>query len=285
MTAVAPPPPWAAQPRRWGPGRITALVVGIVLLIPGIGLLVGGGALFYVDRSSRTTDGFVLSSSEHFTAAGYALSSDTLDLSTGASWLPVSSALGDARIQVTGDQGRDVFVGIAPVDDAKAYLNGVGHTVVADIGADLTGAALVTVTGGPPSGPPGDQDFWVAKTSGTGQQRLTWTPANGDWVLVVMNADASPGVAVQARAGATVPALGRLAWGVLAGGFVLTVGGVLLVVLAARRRSGPVQPGTPATAGPPGPPSAWLPPPRPADPTEAHDPARPAGPGTGSPPA
>jgi hypothetical protein len=273
MTAVAPP--WAAPPRRWGPGRIVALVIGLLLLVPGIGLLVGGGALLWVDRGARTSDGFVLSSSDHFTAPGYALSSDTLDLSTGARWLPISAALGDARIQVTGDSGQEVFIGIAPVSDAQGYLDGVAHTVVSDIGADLTDADLTTVSGGAPAGAPGDQTFWVAQASGAGQQKLTWTPADGDWMLVVMNADATAGVSVQARAGATVPALGTVAWSVLGGGILLTLIGVLLIVFAARRGSGPARPAVPASAGPP---AGWVPTPRPGAATDVPEPVRPVPP-------
>jgi hypothetical protein len=283
MTAVAPPPAWAAPPRRWGPGRIAALVIGIILLFPGIGLLVGGGALLVVDNGTRT-DGFVLSASDHFTAPGYALSSDTLDLSTGARWLPISAALGKARVTVTADGGTDVFVGIAPVAEAQGYLNGVQHTVVSDIGADLGNADLQNVAGGAPAGSPGDQQFWAAKASGTGQQQLTWTPSKGDWMLVVMNSDASAGVSVRARAGATVPALGTVAWSVLGAGILITAVGVLLIVLAARRRSGPAQPAVPGMVGPAAPPSAWIPQPRPGAATDVPDPARPAAPGSGSSP-
>jgi hypothetical protein len=278
MTATAQPP-WAAPPRRWGPGRIVALVIGIVLLVPGIGLLAGGGALLWVDNSSRTADGYVLSGSDRFTAPGYALSSDTLDLSTGAQWLPISAALGRARVEVTADGGQDVFVGIAPAARAQAYLDGVGHTVVTDIGADVTNADLRTVSGGAPSTAPAEQDFWVAQASGTGAQRLTWLPADGDWTLVVMNSDASSGVSVTARAGATVPALGSIAWTVLGFGIGVTLIGVLLIVLAARRRPAPGA----APAVPLGPqaPGAWVPSPRQV--TDVPDPARPA-PGSGRPP-
>jgi hypothetical protein len=53
-----------------------------------------------------------------------------------------------------------------------------------------------------------------------------------------MNADASAGVTVQAGVGATVPALGTLAWAVLIGGLVVSLVAVLLIALASRRRAG-----------------------------------------------
>jgi hypothetical protein len=122
---VPPPPPPSSS---WSAGRVIALVLGIVLLLPGLGLLAGGGLLLWADTGGRSDDGYLTSSSDTFSSQGFALVSDSIDLSTGADWLPISSALGDARIQVTGtDPGADVFIGIAPVADVSAYLNGVGR--------------------------------------------------------------------------------------------------------------------------------------------------------------
>ena len=261
--AWSPPPPPAP---RWGPGRVIALVLGILVLFPAVGLLAGGGVLLWGDRVGRNADGFVFSSSEHFTSPGSALTSARLDLSTGADWVPLSATLGKARLEVTGTgSSSDVFVGIARVSDAAAYLQGVRRTVIADLGTGNAAADEVQVPGGAPSGPPGEQDFWTASVSGSGTQRLSWSPSEGNWTLVVMNADGSPGVSVAARLGATVPALGGLAWGMLVAGLFLLVIGVLAIVLAARRR--PVPPGTYGT--PVGPPS-WTPP-APVDRTTAAD--------------
>ena len=44
-----PVPAWTPQPppARWGPGRVVALVLGLLLLVPALGLLAGGG---YAER-------------------------------------------------------------------------------------------------------------------------------------------------------------------------------------------------------------------------------------------
>jgi hypothetical protein len=189
--------------------------------------------------------------------------------------VPVSSSLGTARIQVTGQNGKDVFVGVAPAAAVTGYLAGVQKSVVDDLGNRGNLLSTATLPGGPPPGPPGAQTFWTAQTSGAGQQQLEWSPTQGNWALVVMNADGSSGISVQARIGATVPALAALAWGLLAGGLALTVIGVLLVVLAARRGapSPSYLPGTPVPAT--GPPPGWAPPQPRAVPTEeAPAPAR-----------
>jgi hypothetical protein len=271
MTA-GPTYPTAPPPRaRWGAGRVIALVCGIVLLIPGLALALGGGALVVLDHVGRSGN-YLMSSTGSVSGPGYALTSNRIDLTSGTDWFPVSSALGTARADVTARDGSAVFVGIAPAAAASGYLSGVGRTVVDDLGNGGDVKATATLPGGPPPAPPGQQTFWTAQVSGTGTQQLTWQPTEGDWALVVMNADGSAGVSVQARVGATVPALSGLAWGLLAAGVVLVVVGVLLIVLAARRRAVPA----PAGYGMPAPqqaPPGWSPP-QPRSTVESPDPAR-----------
>jgi hypothetical protein len=267
QTAWYPPPPAP----RWGPGRVIALVVGILVVLPALGLTLAGGLLLWADGPARNDNGYLYSQSATFSTTGYAITSASIDLVPGANWLPVSSTLGTAQIQVTGARGSDVFLGIARVADTTNYMGGVERSIVTDLGS---GSASAIRTGaGAPATPPAQQDFWVAQTSGSGTQTLTWRPAAGNWTLVVMNSDGSSGVSVDARLGATVPALGGLAWGVLAVGLVLLVIGVLLIVLAVRRRrvapTGPYAP-SPYGVAPTGPPPSWTPP-APVDRTSAAD--------------
>jgi hypothetical protein len=92
-----------------------------------------------------------------------------------------------------------------------------------------------------PTVAPTDTAIWVAQASGSGRQTLTWKPGSGHWVVVVMNPDASPGVAISADAAATVPDLDMAAAALFASGAVLLVIGIALVtvplVLAGRRRT------------------------------------------------
>jgi len=279
--AATPQPTWYPPPTpRWGPGRVIALVIGIVVLFPALGLLAGGGVLLWGDRVARDDNGFLNSASQSFSSSGYAITTSSIDLATGADWVPMSSALGTARLQVTGT-GPDIFVGIARAGDTTAYLGGVQRTIVTDVGS--ASAPAITTGAGAPSSPPGEQNFWTAQTSGSGTQSLTWSPSAGNWVLVVMNADGSAGVSVDARLGATVPALGGLAWGLLAAGLILLLLGVLAIVLAVRRRPEPAGPYGPYGAGAPygggapygtgtpaGPQPSWTPP-APVDRTTAAD--------------
>ncbi len=228
------PPPWPAPCRKpTRTGRVFALVLGALLLLPGLGLLGGGGTLLwahYLDRS----DGFVVSPQEGFGSVGHALVSDRIDLSAVPDWLPVPGSLGTARLEVTGTGARSVFVGIAPAADAKAYLDGVQRTVVDGLGFDAPATGSDQLPGGEPSGPPADQDFWIAEATGHGTQAVTWDPTDGEWMFVVMNADGSPLVGIEARIGAEIPALGGIGWGALVVGSLLCFGAVRLLIRGRR---------------------------------------------------
>ncbi|MBN1091179.1 hypothetical protein JKP75_00340 [Blastococcus sp. TML/M2B] len=278
----AGPPPGAwmpPPPRRTSAGRVIAAVVGALLFLPALGLLAGGGVLLWVDQRERADDGYLYTASDTFATPGHALVTETIDLDTGADWVGASAALGTARVEVTtAEPGTDVFVGIAPAADAAAYLAGVQRTVVDDLGLDTSAADQELLAGGAPSGPPADQDFWTVQATGPGTQQLSWEPDDGSWTLVVMNADGSAGVAVDARIGATLPALTGLAWGLLGGGLVLVGLAVLLLVLALRRPAVPRYAWTPPPGGPP---PGWAPP-APVDRSSAADAQR--GPTIGSTP-
>ena len=240
-----PPNPSAAAPvgvrppgRPWTAGRTIALVVGAVLLLVSTGLLIGGSALLWTDRTQRH-DGFVWTDTSTVRSSSHALTSDNILLDTaGQDWV-LDRFLGTARLQVTPDDpGTDLFVGVARTAAADAYLRGVGHLRLSALGPRGNGAMgpgmMTRVVGGAPRVLPADSDIWVAESAGSGTRVLDWRPADGNWTVVVMRADGGAGLAVDVRAGATAPALGAVGAGLLGVGAVLLVAGVLLVVLAVR---------------------------------------------------
>ena len=163
-------------------------------------------------RAGRNDDGFLYSASDNFSTQRVRHHEQrAIDLATGADWLPVSAALGNARIQVTGANGSDVFVGIAPVADADRYLGGVDRTIDHRPGLRLAAGQPHRCRGAGHAA--GEQNFWVAQASGSRHPDADLEAVGGNWTLVVMNTDGSAGVSVDARIGATVPALGGLAWG------------------------------------------------------------------------
>jgi hypothetical protein len=232
--AAAPPrPEAAAHPSGWSGGRITALVVGVLLVLVSLVLLGAGGTAVWADRAQRDA-GFVTSDVHEFSTPGSALATVSTELgSAGLGWLYAPTLLDEIRIRVTPtSSGEVLFVGIGPSSDVDRYLAGVNHTVITEFWGEKTEA----VGGGTSASPPGNQDFWVASSTGRGPQTLVWDPADGSWTVVVMNADGRPGIAVGADLGARVPGVIWIALGVLAIGAVFMAGGVLLVAGAIRGR-------------------------------------------------
>ncbi len=87
-----------------------------------------------VDQVQRDDDGFLMSPSEDFSTATYAIVSDSAEVDFGGSERAARAILGDVRIRSESD--RDVFVGIARDTDVEEYLGDVERSVVTDIGED-----------------------------------------------------------------------------------------------------------------------------------------------------
>ncbi|MEU5266901.1 DUF4389 domain-containing protein [Amycolatopsis sp. NPDC021455] len=217
-----PPHPHAAG---WTAGRIAAAVTGAVLVLGSMGLLTGGTAVLWADRTQRDADGY-LTASTTFVSGGYAFATDPVRLE-GVAVPKLESFIGDVRIRATDTGGRPVFVGIGRTDAVERYLAATEYTT----------AGNRTHLGGAPAVPPGDARVWVASASGAGTQSVAWPVLTGQWTAVVMNADASRGISVRAEAGATAPALGWIAVALLVSGLVVLAGGVVLIGVAAHRAS------------------------------------------------
>ena len=199
----------------------------------GLALLVGGLGLIALHGFARDDDGFYTTHSEELRSAGYAVTTDELNLDF-VDDIP-EDLLGTLRVNAEGVGGRPVFVGIGESEDVQRYLGRVAHSELVDFRHGRP--VYVEVPGGPPRAAPGAQGFWVAQSQGLGNQRIDWDPEVGTWTVAAMNAGGSRGVAVQAEIG------GKLDWLIWAGvgltvlGLVLTIGSVVLILFVGRRAS------------------------------------------------
>jgi hypothetical protein len=220
MTSTSPPP---SSPRG---GRLAAGTVAVVVAA----VLIAAGALALWGDSKKGDDGYLSTGTERFTTATRALESERLDVDVdGKDWIAGVEDLGDTRLTVAAAGGEPVFAGIGPKRDVDRYLRGVGHTVLKDIDSSPFSARHVERRGARAPAPPADQDFWAASITGSGQQTLHWTPDVGDWAVVVMNADGSPGVAADVSAGAEIAFLAPLGWSLAGAGALLLLAGALLI--------------------------------------------------------
>lgn len=217
---------------RWTASRVIATVfTGIGGLI-GLALLLGGIAVIVSYAFGRDDDGYFTSDRKQLDSATYAITTEDIDLGVDeVDWAP-DEILGNVRLQVDG-RGTPVFVGIGSDDDVDRYLGDVAHDELIDFDGD--DPVFDLHQGGRPRAPPGEQDFWVAESEGSGEQALTWDAEFGRWTAVVMNADAARDIDVEADAGV------KLDWAIWAGiglfvvGLLMTVGAVVVILLIGRR--------------------------------------------------
>jgi hypothetical protein len=221
------------SPATWGPGRVTATVLASIAALLGIAAIVAGGTALVFDQTQRDPSGYLTSSAASYSTGTYALESDSYRARAAAEWSIARKLLGTIRIH--SDSNRPVFVGIAPANAAIQSLAHVAHAEAGDLGAQSSdfhvhpGSAPVTL--------PGAQDFWVARTSGTGEQTLTWKVRSGNWRVIVMNADGTRGVASELSIGASFPHLLTIGSAALAAGLLmLLLSGTMLYVVVRRRR-------------------------------------------------
>jgi hypothetical protein len=230
-------------------GRVSLIVLGSIGVLFGLALLVGGGFLLWADRTQRE-DGYLTTPTERFATPTYALTRTRLEVDTeGEGWVLNESWFGKVRIRGESSGDKTLFIGIGPQAEVARYLGTVAHANVQDIDFDPFRVTYLSVSGDAPQAPPTEQSFWAASASGVGTQTLTWKVREGDWTVVLMNADGSRGVAADVDLGAKLSFLLWVAIGLLVGGVLVSVGSAALIVLAARTRPRPPAPPVPPAVG------------------------------------
>ena len=233
---TSPPAPTSAGRRGWTAGRVVSLVLGSLLGLVSLGLLAGGGIATWATNTQRDAAGYLTTDTRTFSTASYAVTSGGIDLGRSTDLVTPGDVLGTVRIRASAvERGREVFIGVAPQSAVNTYLAGVDHLVITNWPAGHTRNAVSA--GAVPPSAPAHAGIWTAQTSGSGRQTLTWRPTGGHWVVVVMNADRSPGVAFTADVGARVPDLRWIAVGLFVSGGVLLAAAVALIAIPVVRAS------------------------------------------------
>jgi hypothetical protein len=232
----SPPPPAldspAPRPGRSG-GRRAAIWLGAAVALSGTLLAIAGGGIFAVVGF----DGVASTGRDGLSTPTSALVSGTASIDTAG----FVDDLGAARIKISAraDGGRPVFVGVARAADVKRYLAGAATDEVTGFDASPFRSSFSTQrdrrVGNAVPTPPGRQSFWIARSSGGDSAAVTWKVRDGDYRVVVMNADGSRGVATRSKFGVDVPYLPWVGIGILVAGLVLTASGIATVTAGGRR--------------------------------------------------
>ena len=221
------------QRPRLGAGRVAAIVLGAVGALLGLGLTTAGVIALVYEATQRDADGYVLAPDESLSTETNAITSEGVDiyLDDVPDWVVNAESLGTIRVNAVSEDGEELFVGIAAEADVDAFLANVAHEEFTSLGGPGTAMA-----GDTEAARPDGVDIWVASATSTDVATVTWSMEDGRWALVVMNADASPGVAVDLTVGARIDWLDDLGVGLLVAGVLLLGVGVLAIAMATRIR-------------------------------------------------
>jgi hypothetical protein len=226
----------ASRPRPRGTSgrRVAATVAGGLLAVLALVLVIAGGVLLWGD-AQKDDAGYVSTGKHGLHTRSYAIATDNLDIDLGAAGGVIDrDRFGHVRIEATSRTDKPVFVGIAPTRDVSRYLAATAHASITDVDDGPFQSFRVTYRdhgGDRRPATPAQQGFWAASAHGTGAQAMTWKVREGDWSVVIMNADGSAGVDAGVRAGADLPFLAPAGWITLGGGIVLlaAAGGLLFL--------------------------------------------------------
>lgn len=239
--------PTSRQPARMKPLNWVLLVAGVLLTALGLSLTVGAAIIMGADSAQQ--DGqYLTMDSQRYQSTGHAITTPSLVLNPGDSGmagLPPLEELASLQVRVTPVVAEQpIFVGIADAFDVSAYLDDVPHAALGGVSwtqegqlagqwswqSDARGELQETPGTRPPAAP-ADQNFWVASATGTGTQKLTFDLQEGQWTLVVMNADGTRPVWIDLQPGVRTELLGLVNPGMLITGVMGLLLGVPLLLL------------------------------------------------------
>ena len=210
-----------------------------IAVIAGSALLLVGAVAAVAVGLQEAAGGYVGSGTASFTTPTAAFTTSEIDVrgNTARAADPVND-LGDlAQVRIairSPDPDVEIFAGVAPTADIRSYLRRVAHDTFDSATLEPFEATFRRSTGTSPPDDPQDQTFWVASSSGQGELTLDWDKRQGAWSLLIMRADGSAGLDLEASIALRFAFLTPVAIGALSAG-ALTITGT--AIARARRRN------------------------------------------------
>jgi hypothetical protein len=221
-------PPTAAPTQHAGGGRVVRLVFGSLCLLVALALIGTAIAGIFGLETNRDATGYFVTHPHHYQTHAYALSTESLNVGGVAGALEA----GLVRLRLTAtstDAAKPLFIGIGSTTDVDRYLARVAHDELRDISFDPFKVDYRPLGTGAPSALPSTQSFWQTSASGTGAQTISWPVKKGRWTAVVMNADGSRPVSVDAQLAARLSGAWWFVAAFIALGALSLIGGIALV--------------------------------------------------------
>jgi hypothetical protein len=228
--------PTAASPNS-KKSRGLPVTIGAVLATAGTVVALAGGGIL----GAAGSDGKFETGKHDVSTGTSALVSGVADMTDVDE---VADVMGHPKVgfhATAGDSGKDVFVGIGPAAEVDKYLAGTAVDEVTDIDVDPFVMTRNAKAGDVKATPPAKQSFWVAESSGQ-DAKLNWQVRDGDYRMVVMNADGSAGVSTDSRMSMEVPFISTIALVSLIAGIAALIAGAAMIApsLSAPKGPGPI---------------------------------------------
>jgi hypothetical protein len=199
--------------QKWSTGRVTRLLVGLVVAVGSVALVCGGGFAAIARSDGQYFD---LGAHGIYSSERYALTSEPTNWQT-----QMFGWAGRVRLRLAATSRQPIFVAVAAAERIDGYLSGSSYTTVGN-------HTRTDHAGAPPAIPSAKTIDWTARAVGPGVQTLRWNATEHRQIVLAMNADRSRPVRIRVVSSAVT--LDRMPWWVPAGALAL---GVILLPIAA----------------------------------------------------
>lgn len=220
-------------------GKIFLIIVSVFILLIGLGLIVGGGALLWSNTFLRDAEGYYTTRTIDIERNSYGITTYPAHIEFGPVWFFDWSNLVEVKLTARNNKVKKTFIGIAEEKDLLDYFSGVEYDEIEELHVNRPfGTPRISYRefpGNAPPEPPTEKDIWTTSTVGSGTQELRWGLEEGRYSLALMNHDGSRGIDVDGKIGVKVPMIKGIGIGLVVGGLVLILFAFLLVYLVVTR--------------------------------------------------
>ena len=214
-------------------GKIFSVSVSVIVLLIGLGLIAGGGALLWSNTFMRDSEGYYSTRTINIERDSYGVTTYPARIEFGPAWLFDWPRLVKVKLKATSNKDSGVFIGVAEEDDLFNYLNGVTYDEIRDLDINRPFRPprinYREFSGGALESPPGKEEFWTASVAGEGAQVLRWGVEEGRYSLALMNQDGARGIDIDGKIGVKVPIIDGIGIGLLIGGLIFILFSFVLV--------------------------------------------------------
>ena len=228
----------------WGIVHIGVILLSVLLLITSFGLIMGGTGMRSFKDVMTDDEGYLMSNTQTIQVPSYGIVADEIDIELDQDAMRFFQRQGGfVSFKVTTESlnpTKEVFVGVARYADAYNYIEPMEYHEIDDIDmgwnmGEHHDPVYVLHPGDAPGTPPTEQDFWIVQESSTGEQTISWEPEEGNYYVVLMNADGSEGIEANIKVGVQVPFFGGIGDILIGAGVVVGAIGLVMLYFTIKR--------------------------------------------------